>query len=146
MEILLEEEHEYDTQGRNDQEDFFKTGVYLTEKPDMTYSEANSALSSRPNNFNMRSSVSKAWKKRYTQDASASKALPSIYSKEKERGGGGLIYPRAPYKLLEILRSPKQNISNFNDKLLHNNRVFSHFLDRKNGDPKSNSLNFVPNN
>ena len=72
--------------------------------------------------------------------------MPQIYSKEKERGGGGLIYPRAPYKLLEILRSPKQNTSNFNDKLLHNNRVFSHFLDRKNGDQKSNSLNFVPNN
>ena len=80
-------------------------------------------------------------------DNSAGKALPSIYSREKERGGGGLIYPRAPFKLLEILKSPKQESSNFNDKLLHNNRVFSHFLDRKNGDPKiSNSINFVPNN
>jgi hypothetical protein len=39
-------------------------------------------------------------------DVSAGKALPSIYSKEKERGGGGLIYPRAPYKLLDILKSP----------------------------------------
>ena len=110
MEILLEEEHE-ENLASNNKEDFFKTGVYMTETEqhgDASPFDQNSVYSSRKNNFNMQSNVSKAWKKRYTQDHTNSKGLPYIYSKEKERGGGGLIYPRAPYKLLEILRSPKQ--------------------------------------
>lgn len=40
-----------------------------------------------------------------------------------------MIYPEAPLKLLEILKNPKQATSSLNDKLLHNNRVFSYFLE-----------------
>ena len=56
-----------------------------------------------------------------------------------------MIYPQAPLKLLETLRYPK-NDSSLNDKLLHNNRVFYHFLDKNNRGSKDNATIFTPNN
>jgi len=56
--------------------------------------------------------------------------LPIIKTQPKERGGGGMIYSDAKKKLLQVLKSPKA-YQPTEDKLLHNNRVFNHFLSNK---------------
>jgi hypothetical protein len=52
--------------------------------------------------------------------------LPAISQRSKEKGGGGMIYPGAQSRLLDILKSPRYN-DNLNDKLLHNARIHSYF-------------------
>lgn len=54
--------------------------------------------------------------------------FPQIVPRQKEMGGGGLIYPGAQHRLLDILKSPTHD-QDLNNKLLHNARVFSYFHD-----------------
>ena len=46
-----------------------------------------------------------------------------------EMGGGGAIKPHALDNLLQLLRHPK-TMNTKQLKLLHNNRVYSHFKDK----------------
>ncbi len=56
--------------------------------------------------------------------------LPQIKQKtQREKGGGGLIYPEAEERLMDILKSPKVQQPPSN-KLLHNNRVYSYFMEQ----------------
>jgi hypothetical protein len=54
------------------------------------------------------------------------KKLPALGDKTKTHGGGGIIYPNAQDRLLDILKSPRAN-EPLNNKLLHNSRVHSYF-------------------
>lgn len=103
-----------------------KSNVYLTEKPheleqnDYAESSFQSAKrscypitspASSPFQPHMAEiAESKSW---LTQNMkSPNRTLPKIIKnadRDKERGGGGLIYPGAPQKLLDILKRPKVN-------------------------------------
>lgn len=76
--------------------------------------------------------------------------LPQIVPRQKEMGGGGLIYPGAQHRLLDILKSPTHD-QDLNNKLLHNARVFSYFHDplKNKANPASDARDVIcgsPNN
>ena len=69
------------------------------------------------------------------------KISPSFNRNISERGGGGSVRNGAINNLLQMLQSPKAN-TGYQQKLLHNNRVFNHFID-KNRSPR---IGYSPNN
>lgn len=71
--------------------------------------------------------------------------LPTIHHRSKEKGGGGLIYPGAQSRLLDILKSPRYN-ENLNDKLLHNSRIHSYFHADTNHKGSVDATNMTPIN
>lgn len=49
-------------------------------------------------------------------------------SRYKEMGGGGIVYPEATTRLMDILKQPSHD-QRLDNKLLHNSRVFDYFHD-----------------
>lgn len=49
-------------------------------------------------------------------------------SRYKEMGGGGIVYPEATSRLMDILKQPSHD-QRLDNKLLHNSRVFDYFHD-----------------